>query len=587
VNKNKIKKLLGTWGSIVIGTLLLNSTVQAVTLAWNRNADSTTAGYKLYYGGASLNYTNVIDAGNTTNNTVSGLVQNSLYFFAVTAYNAAGLESDFSAELSYTVAAATNNSPTISAIANQTIARNGVTTAIPFTIGDQETAASALTVSASSTNSALVPNANIVFGGSGASRTVTVTPVANQVGTSLITVTVNDGNGGTASEPFLLTVAYSNAAPTLNLINNLTINEDAGLQTITLTGISSGSPNELDTLTVTAQSGNTGLIPTPTVTYTSPNATGTLQLTSATNTTGTATITVTVNDGQASNNIVTRTFTVTVNAVNDPPSISAPSAISANKETATPLTGVSVSDIDGGAANYKLVLGVGFGRLQISTSVPSGVKPNQVSLNGAGTVQISASLAAINATLANPNGVVYTGNFNFVGADALSIFVSDNAASGARSNTLSTALNVIGNSLDAWRSQYFSYADLSDPTKEATVWGDLADPDQDGMNNLLEFAIGLDPLTPEVGQQAIISSIIDVGGTKYFALSYTRRKSEPLLQYIPEVSTDKVTWSSGPSAIQEIGVLDAGPIFEIVSAQDLTPVTPGNAQFFRLRVVKN
>ena len=39
---------------------------------------------------------------------------------------------------------------------------------------------------------------------------------------------------------------------------------------------------------------------------------------------GAATITVTVNDGQGSNNTTSRSFTVTVNAVNDPPTLNAP-----------------------------------------------------------------------------------------------------------------------------------------------------------------------------------------------------------------------------------------------------------------------
>ena len=51
-----------------------------------------------------------------------------------------------------------------------------------FTVGDVETAAGSLTVSGTSSNTTLVPNANIVFGGSGANRTVTVTPAANQTG---------------------------------------------------------------------------------------------------------------------------------------------------------------------------------------------------------------------------------------------------------------------------------------------------------------------------------------------------------------------------------------------------------------------
>jgi hypothetical protein len=62
-----------------------------------------------------------------------------------------------------------------------------------------------LTVTASSSNPALVPSANIVVGGSGVSRTVTVTPVANQTGTATITVTGGDGFS-TASDTFVVTV---------------------------------------------------------------------------------------------------------------------------------------------------------------------------------------------------------------------------------------------------------------------------------------------------------------------------------------------------------------------------------------------
>src|SRR5262245_25684063 len=69
---------------------------------------------------------------------------------------------------------AAQSPPTISDIPNQTINEDGFTGAIPFTVGDVETPAGSLTVSGSSDNPTLVPPSGIMFGGSGAARTVQV-----------------------------------------------------------------------------------------------------------------------------------------------------------------------------------------------------------------------------------------------------------------------------------------------------------------------------------------------------------------------------------------------------------------------------
>ena len=63
-----------------------------------------------------------------------------------------------------------------------------------------------LTVTLSSSNTTLVPNANIVLGGSGANRTITITPAAGKTGTTTITVTVSDGQAQ-VSDTFVLTVS--------------------------------------------------------------------------------------------------------------------------------------------------------------------------------------------------------------------------------------------------------------------------------------------------------------------------------------------------------------------------------------------
>jgi hypothetical protein len=168
-----------------------------------------------------------------------------------------------------------------------------------------------------------------------------------------ISVTVNDGgvSNNTVSRSFTVTVNPVNQAPTLNTPANLTINENGGLQTVSLTGISSGATNETQTLTVTATSSNPGLIPTPSVSYTSPNTTGTLTFTPAINSNGLSTITVTVNDGGVSNNIVSRSFAV---AVNSPPTISAITNRVIAMSTSTAPIPFTIGDAETTASNLTL-----------------------------------------------------------------------------------------------------------------------------------------------------------------------------------------------------------------------------------------
>ncbi len=72
----------------------------AVTLAWDPNSPSENiAGYKLYYGTESRSYSGMIDITNGTLKKVSKLEKGYHYYFAVTAYDEAGQESDFSEEL--------------------------------------------------------------------------------------------------------------------------------------------------------------------------------------------------------------------------------------------------------------------------------------------------------------------------------------------------------------------------------------------------------------------------------------------------------------------------------------------------------
>ena len=75
----------------------------SVTLAWDADSNDDIVSYNIYYGPASLTYTNVLQVGDVTQATVNGLCQGVTYYFEITAVDTSGDESGYSAELVYTV----------------------------------------------------------------------------------------------------------------------------------------------------------------------------------------------------------------------------------------------------------------------------------------------------------------------------------------------------------------------------------------------------------------------------------------------------------------------------------------------------
>lgn len=86
--------------------------------------------------------------------------------------------------------------PSISAIGNQISVTNIPIIAVPFTVNDAEN--DTLTLSSNISNPSLI--SSISFGGSGANRTISITPTADIAGVSTISVIVTDGfNSATQS----------------------------------------------------------------------------------------------------------------------------------------------------------------------------------------------------------------------------------------------------------------------------------------------------------------------------------------------------------------------------------------------------
>jgi len=191
----------------------------------------------------------------------------------------------------------TNNAqPIISAINDQTTRVNQASAAIPFTIGDAETAADLLTVEASSSNPTLVNGFS--FGGSGSNRTLTLTPQLDQEGAAIITVRVTDADGKFNFTSFDLAVLPTNTPPTISSISHVTILANTSTNAAFTIG---DAETVADDLSIIVASSNSRLIPVANISISPTGSVRTLTLTPVSEEAGASWITVTVSDGVFTN----------------------------------------------------------------------------------------------------------------------------------------------------------------------------------------------------------------------------------------------------------------------------------------------
>jgi hypothetical protein len=239
------------------------------------------------------------------------------------------------------------------------------------------------------------------------------TPITFSAGSgNAITVSDIDADGGDEK----VTLSVNQGTLALGSTNNLTV-----------TGNGSASVTLMGTI-ADLNAGMDGLKYTPNANYN-----------------GTDTLTVLTDDqgntGTGGPQTDTDTVVVNLAAVNDPPVNSVPSSFGATEDTPAVLTGISTSDVDAGSASVQVRFSATNGTLTVATDVSGGVTAAQVSNNGTGSVVITAPIAAINATLADANGLTYLGSANFWGSETLTMATDDlgNTGSGGSMTDSDTA----------------------------------------------------------------------------------------------------------------------------------------------------
>ncbi len=138
---------------------------------------------------------------------------------------------------------------------------------------------------------------------------------------------------------------------------------------------------------------------------------------------------------------------------------------------------------------------------------------------------------------------------------------------------------VVGASTYAdWKALHFGGE--TDPA----ITGDHADPDSDGVVNLLEYAFGLEPLAASrAGLPVVALQPATAGGPLFLTLTYTTPDTVADLAFVPEVSGNLADWQSGPGHTETVSDTTTEGIRTVV-VRDTVPVSTGARRFIRLSV---
>ena len=166
------------------------------------------------------------------------------------------------------------------------------------------------------------------------------------------------------------------------------------------------------------------------------------------------------------------------------------------------------------------------------------------------------------------------------------VFSSRESGSGLRPQLQLTFTGVAGLSRrEIWLQQYFS---------SAYFVSDKADPDGDGISNLMEYAFAFSPLVANPPGSGFQVATAPSGGNTIFTITFRRDPRATDLTYVLQTSSDLQTWTTiaqsvggavptgSAQLISEVDAAGESPVKVVTVQQTLTPAQP--KQFSRLQV---
>jgi regulation of enolase protein 1 (concanavalin A-like superfamily) len=134
-------------------------------------------------------------------------------------------------------------------------------------------------------------------------------------------------------------------------------------------------------------------------------------------------------------------------------------------------------------------------------------------------------------------------------------------------------------SWQAFQNHWFTAQQIA----EVSVSSPTADANRDGCANLFSYGSGVSPLISTSGTSNLYPVILDSGG--FLTITYPRLKNRLDFDFVVEVSSDLVTWNSGPAHTLETSVTPLDATREQVTVRDRTSMNASSRRFIRLKAI--
>lgn len=141
--------------------------------------------------------------------------------------------------------------PQIVGLANQTLPQDTSSPVLTFQVSDADSGVNAVTVTATSSDPTIIPAAGVVLGGSGANRTLQITPAPEVFGNAMITIRAADPDGLFAQQVIGVTVNgvfVSFTTTVIDIFGAAENGEPRSLRGFTFTQDADDNPNAFNSL---------------------------------------------------------------------------------------------------------------------------------------------------------------------------------------------------------------------------------------------------------------------------------------------------------------------------------------------------